>query len=130
MSAFLDVFYDMVRQGLPTIGAISGLTWATADGVARGRTEMVSRGVLGASIGWGIGYIAKALVLNLIDGIDGAELPNSMASLGPAGGGQMGRAAPETMPNPTQYPEPFAQSGELPKSQTLQGETPQSIHTT
>jgi hypothetical protein len=129
MSAFLDVFYDMVRQGLPTIGAISGLTWATADGVARQRAEMVSRGVLGASIGWGLGYIAKALVLNMIDGIEGTELPNTMASLGP-GGGQMGWTEPGTMPNPTMHPEPFANPGGLPKSQGLEGETNQTLHTT
>jgi hypothetical protein len=126
MGIFLETFYDVVRQGLPTIGAIGGLVWATADGTSRDRGKMVGRGLLGASAGWGLGYLARILVLRVVDSASPDALPNNVASLGP-GTGNMGWTEPGTMPNPTQHPEPFANKPDLPKSQTLVGETKQTV---
>ena len=126
MSALFEAFFDVIRQGLPTIGAIGGLTWATADGVARDRTAMLGRGLLGASLGWGAGYVARLVILNVVDNGSPEALPNNVASLGPSTGA-MGWTEPGTMPNPTQHPESFANKQDLPLPQALQGETDQQL---
>lgn len=129
MSILQDLFFDIVRQGLPTIGAISGLTWATADGKARDRKGMLVRGLLGATVGWGIGYVARIITLKAIDAIPGAALPGDVASLGPSSGPMSGIEA-GTMPNPTQYPRPFAKEAEMPEPVILDGEGSQVINIT
>jgi hypothetical protein len=129
MSILQDLFFDIVRQGLPTIGAISGLTWATADGQARDRKGMLVRGLLGATIGWGIGYVARIGILKAIDAIPGAALPGDVASLGPSTG-QMAGVEAGTMPNPTYHPKPFAQEANMPEPVILDGEGSQVINIT
>jgi len=122
MPAVQEILFDIIRQGLPVVGALSGLTWATADGVVRNRSQMVLRAMGGSMVGWGIGYAARMLILGIVDNASGEALPGSMASLGPQ---PLGWTEPGTMPNPTQHPEPFASPADLPMPQSVQGETVQ-----
>lgn len=126
---FQDIFYDVIRQGLPTIGAVGGLIWATADGVARDQKEMVKRGLMGATIGWGLGYVTRWLSLKALDSLTGEPLPTAMASLGPQSK-NLGYTEPGTMPNPTYHPEPFVNPADLPQGPHLVGEESQTINIT
>jgi len=88
---------------------------------------MVLRGALGATVGWGIGYGARWVVLKLIDSVPGVALPESVASIGPTAG--LGMTEVETMPNPTYHPRPFAKEKEMPEPVVLDGEGSQTIDT-
>jgi hypothetical protein len=70
----VSVFWDFLRYGLPTVGAVSAGLWANRKGMKSVSTAGV------AAAGWGVGWLAQYLAGKAVDVISSESLPEDIAS--------------------------------------------------